>query len=233
MNSTELAITNPTAHAYLDHLSANERQLVDSVVEELNEVHALGNLATARQIGKVIVHRIFDGDIDGFRSGHKNKSTYRALAEHEALRPSYSSLWYSVAVYEHFEKIDEQVAGALTLAHHRALAHVHDAGARGELAARAVNEKLTAEQLQAVIRGAAPARPADAPARGRPRLPDVVKGLTKAGKVIAGLVSDARLAALDGKTVGPDERAAAAVTARRIAEQATILAERLERSGHS
>ncbi len=229
MSSTALAAPKTETLTYLAQLTPTERRLVDKVVDELNEVEALGNLETARRIGKIIVERFFGGDVGAFNTGHKKTATYRALSERDDLGPSYSSLWYAVAVHEHFLKIDEKVASALSLAHHRVLAHVHDADARGDYAKKAVTEKLTAEQLQGIVRGAEPPRTADAPARGRPRLPEVVKGLSKVGKMFAEMVTEQRLAKFATEPLDDTERAEAIQTARRVAEQALLLADRLER----
>ena len=229
MSSTELAAPKAVAISYLAQLSDTERRLVDAVVSELNEVAALGNLETARQMGKIIVERFFEGELRSFHAGHKKTATYRALAEHPDLGPSYSGLWYAVAVYEHFLKIDAKVAAALTLAHHRVLAHVQDADARGAYAHTAVADKLTAEQLQKLVHSAGPQRPTDAPLRGRPRLPEVVKGLSKAGKTLAGLVADDRLEAILGEVIDDSDRAGAIATARLISERAQLLADHLER----
>ena len=229
MSSTELAAAEQVEISYLAQLSDADRRLVDAVVDELNEVHSLGNLETARQMGKIIVERFFDGELRSFHEAHKKTATYRALAEHPDLAPSYTSLWYAVAVYEHFLKIDAKVARALTLAHHRVLAHVHDAEARGAYAHAAVADKLTSEQLQKRIHSDAPPRSEDALPRGRRRLPQVVKGLSKAGRTLADMVADDQLETIVGEAMRDDERSEAIATARLISEQTLMLAERLER----
>ena len=228
MKTTELSVTSDSSASYLSTLTKHDRALVDDAVAEINLAQKLGNLETARRIGKIVVERFFGDDVDAFHSGHRKNVTYRALAEHEDLEPSYSSLWYAVAVYDHFQKIDEKIASALTLAHHRVLAHVRDPEVRAKLANSAVKEKLTAEQLQTNIRDSEPEPEADAPKRGRPRLPEVVKGLAKAEKALAPLVAEQMLDAMSGYHFDDAERAALIAAAKLVSERALLLAVRLQ-----
>ena len=228
MKSTDLIITKDSSPTYLTSLTKHDRAMVDSAVAEINLAQKLGNLETARQIGKIVVERFFGDDVEAFHSGHRKNVTYRALAEHEDLEPSYSSLWYAVAVYDHFQKIDKRIASALTLAHHRVLAHVRDPEVRAKLADSAVKEKLTAEQLQTNIRDSEPERDSGATKRGRPRLPEVVKGLAKAERALAPLVTEGRLDAMSGYHFDDAERAGLIAAAKLVSERALLLAVRLQ-----
>jgi hypothetical protein len=169
VTDSAIEIVPESSSIFLAKLSDVQRTELDEVVFELNEAQTLGNLMTAKQMGRIIVERFFGGDTQTFRSDHKQHPTYRALAEHPELRPSYSSLWYAVAVYDHFQAIDEQIASALTLTHHRLLAHVRDPDERRSLAARAVTERMTAGDLDQAIQKSKPTVEPDAAKRGRPR----------------------------------------------------------------
>jgi hypothetical protein len=198
---------------------------VDAAVKEINKAYITGNLATARMIGGIIVERFFGGDLQSFHAGHRKNLTYRQLAKHPNLAPSTSSLWYSVAVYEHFRELDEAVAGALSLAHHRLLAHV-EADTRTALATRVIAEGLTVADLKISIRQAAPAPAPDQKKRGRPPIPAVVKGLSQATKALVALgqdvLGDAELSGLDAS-----QHAQALVDAQQIADQALAFVARL------
>jgi hypothetical protein len=189
MSDNAIELVSDANSGFLAKLTTDERARLDAVVDELNTAYVSGNLETARNLGEVIVRNFFDGDLQRFKDSHKQHVTYRALAEHEGLRPSYSSLWYAVAVHDHFLAIDEEIAKALTLSHHRRLAHVKDPNERRALAERAVRERMTADKLQEVIQGAKSAAQLDAPKRGRPAIPDIVKKLSQGRKAIAGQLS--------------------------------------------
>ena len=51
---------------------------------------------------------------------------YQALGDHPSLALAASNLRYCVAVFEHYGVLPVDVAGALTVGHHRLLAHVAD-----------------------------------------------------------------------------------------------------------
>lgn len=218
---TTTALAAPAADAgLLATLSAEQRTELDAIVRDINEAELLGNLSKAKRIGSIVVDRFFGGSVQTFQDQHKKHPTYRALAEHPDLVVSFTGLWYAVAVHYHFGSIGEETANALTLAHHRVLAHVPEPAARATYATQAVKDGLTAEQLQALIRQAAPAPDPDQPKRGRPRVPEIVKGLAKAGKTLKDLSATENLT--------KDERVRAAREARKVADLATELAQGLE-----
>jgi hypothetical protein len=225
VKNTEIEIVGSPADSVLARLTTSERNTLDAVVSELNEAQAFGNLKTAKEMGQIIVKRFFGGDTQDFRANHRQHPTYRALAEHPDLKPSYSSLWYAVAVYDHFQAIDEEIASALTLTHHRLLAHVRDPEERRNLAARAVTEHMTADQLDQAIQGAKPVEEPDAAKRGRPRIPDVVKNLAKARKALVSKSEDGSLHDLASLTA--DQRSDAITDAKLVVELAMSLAARL------
>lgn len=227
MAENAIALRAEPERKYLNGLSATQREELDNIVEELNDVFVLGNVETSRRMGRIVVERIFNGDVAGARSEQNEHPTYRALAEHPGLRPSHTALWYGVAVHEHYRAIDERIVRKLTMAHHRLLAHVHDEDQRAGLARRVVEEQLTADQLDHVIQGDKPPPDPNAPQVGRPRLPDVVKALAKARKALDGEITEKRLLELATKPMKPAERDQAIADVERVAAMAVLLIERL------
>jgi hypothetical protein len=124
-----------------------------------------------------------------------------------AQSPACSNLWYCVALPEHLVVLPIAVAGALTVGHHRLLAHVADPEQKARLAAQAVQSALTVDELKVAIAAGKVAEPG-AKKRGRPPLPAVVKATEPVSKAmemmkqwnadkVAALAADERVYALD------------------------------------
>lgn len=210
-------------------LSQHERSLLDQVVQELTVAYVGGRLETAMRMGNIIVERIFGCDSARFQAEHKQHPSYRALAQGQDLVPSYSSLWYSVAVYEHARLTPSNTFKVLSLDHHRALAHVREAAERAEWADRAVRDGLSGDSLRDAIRASAKPRDEGGSSRGRPALPRLVKGLNKIDKLLASLPADVAIAELDGAALSEQQAEEVRVAALRMRSYADMIMERLSR----
>ncbi len=184
-----------------------DNELIESTVSAINAIWRQGGVETARKVGELIVQRFFDGSVDYAHSRKRGHLSYQALTEHPNLAVAASNLWYCVAVFEHFGVLPVAVAGALTVGHHRLLAHVGDADQKARLAAQAVQSALTVDELKVAIAAGKVVQPG-AKKRGRPPLPAVVKATEPVSKAmtmmkqwnadkVAALAADERAYALD------------------------------------
>lgn len=201
----------------LGQLSPEQRTDLDSLVAQLNAVQKGALLQTAFSIGKLVLDQVFGGDISRFRQRSEGDTTWRALAEHPGLEVKHSALWYSVALHENYSLLGENVASALSLGHHRLLAHVADAEARRGLAQRAVSQQLSVRALEQEVK--ATKSEGGENKRGRKPIPEPLKRLGRA-------VSELKDLTIDG-TLSAETRAKALANAQEIAAKATALIEQL------
>lgn len=170
---TETVENALTVAAQLPGQATEDAALVSQVVVEVNTAYETGGLQTMRQIGKIVLERMFGGDVGRFHEAEKSHVSFRALAKHPDLHVSASNLWYSIAIEDNFRLLGD-AAQQLGASQHRRLVHVADEAARVELAHRTIDEGLTIERLEAEIIAAR--KPALGEAkRGRPALPTTVK----------------------------------------------------------
>jgi hypothetical protein len=203
--------------------------LVESTVAAINAIWRQGGVETARKVGELIVQRFFDGSLEYAHSRKRTHASYQALGDHPSLAIAASNLWYCVAVFEHYGVLPVDVAGALTVGHHRLLAHVADPEQKARLAAQAVQSALTVDELKVAIAAGKVAEPG-AKKRGRPSLPAVVKATEPVNKAMAmmKLWNADKVAAL-----AADERAYALDLAREAARELAAWVALLEAAGPS
>jgi hypothetical protein len=139
---------------------------------------------TARKVGEGVVQRFFDGKLEYAHSRKRAHTSYQALTDHPNLAVAASNLWYCVAVFEYYGVLPADVAGALTVGHHRLLAHVADPEQKSRLATQAVQSALTVDELKVAIAAGKVAEPG-AKKRGRPPLPAVAKATEPVNKAMA------------------------------------------------
>lgn len=206
-----------------------DRTLVQASVADINAIWRAGGVETARRIGELVVTRFFGGVVAYAHSRKRTHQSYQALAADPDLSLAASNLWYCVAVFEHFGLLPAEVAGALTVAHHRLLAHVGDVELKARLAELAVQGDLTVDQLRVAVEVGKVANP-EAKKRGRPPLPPVVKATDPVRKAVA------ELSRWDGPKVqalSPMDRAYALKTARAAARDLADWVAMLEAAGET
>jgi len=161
-----------------------DEDLLDAAVAEINRIYVSKGLETARAIGNYVVEAFFGGDLESFDPRQKKHMTFRALAEREDLHVAYNTIWYSVAVLDQLRLLPEDIAEALPLSHHKLLLPVADAKMKADLAAKAVEDKLSSREFAEVVKAARASR-SDKPRGGRPPLPAFVKGFRRLQKAVA------------------------------------------------
>lgn len=212
-----LAVVEKDASA-LQQLTAEQRLELDALVLQLNSVQRGATLQTAYSIGKLVLDRVFGGDVSRFRQPTEGDVTWRALSEHPDLEVKHTALWYSVALHENYALLGEELASALSMGHHRLLAHVADAEARRGLAQRALSQELSVRALEQEVKDAK--KPVEGQKkRGRKEIPEPLKRLGRAVKELKDLKVDD---ALDAGT-----RAKALANARAIGTKVAELIARL------
>ena len=130
--------------------SMRKELVLAAVVEEINGVHLRGALETALAIARVVTELLLDGDDRRLAGGDKDPLLAR-LAEHPDLRMPPHTLWNALAVYQQFNLLPPDVAGQLTLSHHRLLLSVPKVQAKVEIAQRAVKKDLSKRELREVV----------------------------------------------------------------------------------
>lgn len=176
IRSTEIAVPARLAVALPGETSVDDA-VVNGTVSEINRILTAGKHLAARQIGELLLDRFFDGSLSNARARKGKHATFLAVAASEDLDMSASALWYCVAVHEQFTVLAQEVFEALSLGHHRHLAHVQDVDKRIALAKKAVDEDLSVRALKAAIDADAAPVPPGTPRRGRPAHPAIVKNL--------------------------------------------------------
>ena len=173
--------------------------LVDQMVLEINRKYREGVIETMREIGALIVGRFFDASTAAFRSKSKRHASFRALSERDDLEISHTALWTAVKVVEHFELMGPELAGAISVSRHKALASAQDNDVKLQLARQVADNSIaTVRQLEDAVRAAAaPAEPG-AKKAGRPAIARVVKLVNQLDSLLTSLhqTSDDELQAL-------------------------------------
>jgi hypothetical protein len=190
--------------------------LVDAAVAEINRAWVSGHLQAARKVGELVINTFFGGDAQNAHSRSRKHQSYKALSEREDLKLSSTDLWYSVAIYEHFPLLGEELALSLTVGHHRQLVHVKDIEQRTTYAQKAAADGLTVKELRSAIKDMNKEVPADTPRRGRPTLPVSVKTMKEAQR---GLKVLQRLAPDQVKDLNDVVRARVLADAKKLAEE--------------
>lgn len=209
--------------------ATTDNTLVESTIAAINAVWRQGGVETARKVGELIVQRFFDGSLEYAHSRKRAHASYQALSDHPNLAIAASNLWYCVAVFEHFGVLPVATAAALSVGHHRLLAHVADPEQKSRLAAQAVQSALTVDELKVAIAAGKVAEPG-AKKRGRRPLPAVVKATEPVTKAVAmmKLWNADKVAAL-----AADERVYALELARQAARELAAWMALLEAGGPS
>lgn len=164
--------------------------LLDVTVAEINAKYRAGALDTMREIGTLIVGRFFDSSTAAFRSRGKHHASFRALAERADLEVSASTLWTSVKVVEHFELLGPDLASAISVSRHKALALAPSNEVKLELARQVADHEIaTVQALAQAVRTAVPPLPPGHKKPGRPRVATVVKTSRRLDTLLTTLAS--------------------------------------------
>ena len=131
--------------------------LLQEAVEFLRRERGRKGADLARVVGEYVLRVFFKGDYREFSRKSRSKPVmFRALLAHPDLPFSRSTLCTLVRVSQQLEKIPSEVAGRLSLAHHRALLPLEDDLLRQRLAKAAIRNSWTRERLEQEVRGLLP-----------------------------------------------------------------------------
>lgn len=159
--------------------------VVDQVVATLNNLTRVQGLDLALQIGRVVVHGLYNGDVTVLRGRTEKDASLRKLAERSetgALHLSVPVLFRAIAIFEMTERLGVSTWEHLGVSHLRlvlGLAH----GQQQRLLANAEEQEWTVEELEAA---AAKIRSkSKAGNGGRKRMLPFVKGIGRLAKLFA------------------------------------------------
>jgi hypothetical protein len=145
---------------------------VDKVVIELNRICRSATFEFALSVGKLVVDRLYGGNLDAWRSRGTRDRSFAALTRRPELPMSPGALYRCVATYEICERL-----GAANRWKHVSSCHVRAViglpeEAQARLLDTAERQRWTVVQLE---NAAGSFRPASSPRGGRPRLPEIAK----------------------------------------------------------
>jgi hypothetical protein len=163
----------PTARDHLDELS--------------DKLAALGkdvSVEQAVEIGRLVIERLYDGDLSAWRGRGPKTHSLRTLARRADLPVSSSALYRSIALYELSERlggIERWAAAGLGISHIRLVLGLgHDDQRR--LLDLAAEQSWTVAELEREAVAARERSPARASRGGRPRLPRFLKSVNRLRK---------------------------------------------------
>ncbi len=160
-----------------------DEKKLEEAVHFINRKTILSGLDLAREVGKYILDKFFDGDYQSFAnpSSAKEKS-FRALLARQDLLLGNTTLYNFVRVSHQLELLPSDLMDRLPLTHHRALLPLPDPKRKEELARRALAEGWTSGVLMAEVSKLLPAS-----RRGRKPSPLFVKTIRRVAKVVDSL----------------------------------------------
>jgi hypothetical protein len=145
---------------------------VDHVLFELHRICRTATRRFALSVGKLIVDRLYGGDVNAWRARGTQDETFAQLARSPDLPMSPGALYRCVATFE----LCQRLGGAeqwkhVSSSHMRAVLGLpHEA--QRQLLASAERNRWTVAELESE---AGEHRPASSPRGGRPRLPELTK----------------------------------------------------------
>ncbi len=164
--------------------------VLEALVFEVNHAVRRRGLEMARDVGRLLLDRLFEGSPAVFRApAGEQRASFRQLASHPSLEISASALHAYVAVSIQLSELPPAVAAELALTKHRYLLPLRDPRVKAELARRCVDEEWSAERLRREVSALRP--PGSRP--GRPRTPVLVRIVDEVERALV----DERLQALD------------------------------------
>src|SRR5689334_13682467 len=98
-------------------------ETIDSVVRELNDLHQAATLDFALRVGRIVIDRLYGGDVGVWRRQRSTDASFRKLAarSRRGLVLSASTLYRAVALCELCDRIAVSIRGNLGAAHLRAV----------------------------------------------------------------------------------------------------------------
>jgi len=153
---------------------------ITSTANAIAELHRAAGLRFAVEVGRIVVERIYRGDLSKLRSKGPKDAPLRKLASHPALPLSASALYQAIGVYEVVERLGGlESCGSLGPSHIRAVLPVAQE-LQENLLRRAQKHGWTVLQLTEQARR----KRRCASRGGRPSLPAFVKSIRAIRKYV-------------------------------------------------
>jgi hypothetical protein len=155
-----------------NEIALSDETIVD-VVRELNSFHSKASLDTALGMGRIVVDRIYHGDLRSWRLHKAKEVSFRRLAAHceTDLRVSASTLYRAVALYELAQRFGVKCLAGLNMARIRTVLGLPK-DRQAELLAAAGEKQWSAERME---REASRIRDTLGKRQGRPASPPLIK----------------------------------------------------------
>ena len=147
-------------------LDSRDQVLVDEAIVALRHLWTQGYLSTVVAVGDYLIAHFFDGSLElaGSFAPTKLSALSHLMARADELPISSTQLRVAVRIAAQYRELRPAVADALSVTHHGLLLLVGDGRTKEELAARAVEERLTKRQLEKLIRRVQPRHAGGRPA---------------------------------------------------------------------
>jgi hypothetical protein len=168
----------------LESIDAMETDPLEDLVESLAVLGKDVSVEQAVEIGRLVIERLYDGDLSAWRGRGPKAHSLRTLARRAELSVSSSALYRSIALYELSERlggIDRWAAAGLGVSHVRLVLGLDHENQR-RLLDLAVEQSWTVAELEreaAAVRQQASKRESRG---GRPRLPRFLKSVHRLRK---------------------------------------------------
>ncbi|MCA9682625.1 MAG: hypothetical protein KC431_30705 [Myxococcales bacterium] len=172
---------------------------IDNLAEELTDLARDGGVEHAVEIGRLVIERLYDGDLSTWRSRGPKAHSLRDLARRDDLPLSSSALYRAIALFELSERlggIDGWSASGLGISHMRLVLGLPREEQR-RLLDEAVAHSWTVAELEREATATRERQPQRRSRGGRPRLPRFVKSINR---LVRGVVREELLGDLDAVT---------------------------------
>ncbi|PRP94737.1 hypothetical protein ENSA5_40600 [Enhygromyxa salina] len=170
---------------------------LDELARALSELGKDGSVEQAVEMGRLVIERLYGGDLSAWRGRGPKAHSLRALARRSDLPVSSSALYRSIALYElslRLGGVERWTAMGLGISHLRQVLGLPSAKQRRLLDSAARNSWTVAELERAAVavRERSPERGSRG---GRPRLPRFVKSVNRLRKATEEMFGDLDAAA--------------------------------------
>lgn len=159
-------------------------KVINDVVAEIHQIARAAPLQMALTIGKLIVERLYGGDLSAWRQRGVKDASFRKLMEHEGLPDGVNAtgLYRSVALHEMFTELEADVSTwkHLGISHVRAVLVLPEPKQQKKLLDQADQKRWTVERLESEVNK----KHQKASRGGRPPLPQFVKSIHRLEKFV-------------------------------------------------
>jgi hypothetical protein len=125
---------------------------INIVVAQINRISRTASLEFALRVGAVIIHNVYQGDSQAWRSRSRKMVSFRAIAEHPGLPMTAGSLYRCVAMFELCNRLNAPSRWEHLGASHLRMVLGLDSAAQERMLVAANEGRWTVKQLQQAVR---------------------------------------------------------------------------------